>query len=103
MEAIHRLLLGEKDSWVQMRFLRQTDAKASNKFRNSVNGESMTGEPMLGQGPTDTVWASSKMRSFAPTYDTIAVDLCRKTPSSILSEAASQAQEEAMSTKSKRR
>jgi hypothetical protein len=55
------------------------------------------------QGPTDTVWASSKMRSFAPTYDSIVVDLCRRTPSNILSEAASQAQEEAMSIKSKRR
>ena len=44
------------------------------------------------QGPTDTVWASSKMRSFAPTYDSILVDLCRKTPSTVLSEAATQAQ-----------
>ena len=91
LEAIHRLLLGDRDSWVQMRFLRQTDAKASHKLR-PPNSDGVSGEPMLGQGPTDTVWASSKMRSFAPTYDTIAVDLCRKTPSSILSEAASQAQ-----------
>jgi len=101
MDAIHRLLRGEKDSWVQMRFLRQTDAKASNK--NRLTADQISGEPMLGQGPTDTVWASSKMRSFAPTYDSIVVDLCRRTPSNILSEAASQAQEEAMSTKSKRR
>eukprot|EP00802_Teleaulax_amphioxeia_P023228 Tamp_23772.p1 GENE.Tamp_23772~~Tamp_23772.p1 ORF type:complete len:195 (-),score=40.47 Tamp_23772:261-845(-) len=103
MEAIHRLLLGEKDSWVQMRFLRQTDAKASNKARTASGVDQISGEPMLGQGPTDTVWASSKMRSFAPTYDSIVVDLCRMTPSNILSEAACQAQEEAMSTKSKRR
>ena len=47
MEAIHRLLLGEKDSWVQMRFLRQTDAKAT-KMR-PLNGDHIPGEPMLGQ------------------------------------------------------
>jgi hypothetical protein len=41
--------LSSLSAQVQMRFLRQTDAKASNKFRNSVNGESMTGEAMLGQ------------------------------------------------------
>mmetsp|Transcript_6407 Transcript_6407/g.22911 ORF Transcript_6407/g.22911 Transcript_6407/m.22911 type:complete len:196 (-) Transcript_6407:111-698(-) len=100
LEEIHKLLLGEKDSWVQMRFLRQTDAKTA-RMRNS--GSSDMSERMLGQGPGDTVWASSKMRSFAPTYDTILVDLCRKTPSNILSEAASQAQEEAMSLKNKYR
>mmetsp|Transcript_78344 Transcript_78344/g.127071 ORF Transcript_78344/g.127071 Transcript_78344/m.127071 type:complete len:195 (+) Transcript_78344:180-764(+) len=103
MEAIHRLLLGQSDSWVQMRFLRQTDAKASTQKTARPVYDHVTGEAILGQGPTDTVWASSKMRSFAPTYDSIVVDLCRKTPSNILSEAASQAQEEAMSTKVKRR
>jgi len=100
LEEIHKLLLGEKDSWVQMRFLRQTDAKMARQ-RNSGNSE--LSERMLSQGPGDTVWASSKMRSFAPTYDTIIVDLCRKTPSNILSEAASQAQEEAMNLKNKYR
>ena len=49
MEAIHRLLLGEKDSWVQMRFLRQTDAKASNKARTASGVDQISGEPMLGQ------------------------------------------------------
>eukprot|EP00290_Baffinella_frigidus_P006310 CAMPEP_0180127226 /NCGR_PEP_ID=MMETSP0986-20121125/6119_1 /TAXON_ID=697907 /ORGANISM="non described non described, Strain CCMP2293" /LENGTH=194 /DNA_ID=CAMNT_0022066713 /DNA_START=75 /DNA_END=660 /DNA_ORIENTATION=- len=98
--AIHMMLLGAQDSWVQMKFMRQTDAKANRGGRHSQR-ESQ--EPMLGNGVSDTVWASSKMRSFAPTYDTICVDLCRKTPSNILVEAASQAKEEAMSAKNKRR
>mmetsp|Transcript_1016 Transcript_1016/g.1956 ORF Transcript_1016/g.1956 Transcript_1016/m.1956 type:complete len:201 (+) Transcript_1016:228-830(+) len=98
LDQIHGLLLGEKDSWVQMKFLRQTDAKVSKPGRFSTD---LT-EPMLGQGVNDTKWASSKMRSFAPTYDTIVVDLCRMTPSSVLSEAACQAQEEAMSSRGRR-
>jgi len=35
------------------------------------------------------------MRTMAPTYQQITVDLCRTTPSGILSEAVSQAEEEA--------
>mmetsp|Transcript_14554 Transcript_14554/g.30137 ORF Transcript_14554/g.30137 Transcript_14554/m.30137 type:complete len:204 (+) Transcript_14554:139-750(+) len=107
LDQIHGLLLGEKDSWVQMRFLRQTDnkmARNSNRF-SAENGRLSTDfsdAPMLGQGVGDTRWASSKMRSFAPTYDTIVVDLCRMTPSSVLSEAATQAQEEAMSSRGRR-
>jgi hypothetical protein len=83
-----------------MRFLRQTDAKVSKNIGrfsvDNVGRFSEAPEPMLGQSANETKWASSKMRSFAPTYETIVVDLCRMTPSSVLSEAAIQAQEEAM-------
>lgn len=89
-----------------MRFLRQTDAKVSRnsgRFQADNNGRLPDiSEPMLGHGVNDTRWASSKMRSFAPTYDTIIVDLCRMTPSSVLSEAATQAQEEATSLRGRR-
>lgn len=74
----------------------------SSKASEAAVGQIVTCSLCL-QGPTDTVWASSKMRSFAPTYDSIVVDLCRRTPSNILSEAANQAQEEALSSRSKRR
>ena len=84
-----------------MRFLRQTDAKVSKNIgRFSVDSSGRYSaevhEPILGQSANETKWASSKMRSFAPTYETIVVDLCRMTPSSVLSEAAMQAQEEAI-------
>jgi hypothetical protein len=46
-------------------------------------------------------WPCSKMRSFAPTYQVYDVELCRTTPSSLLSEAISQAT--AMEARSARR
>lgn len=50
--------------------------------------------PSIRRGGSDTT-PCSKMRTMAPTYQQITVDLCRTTPSGILSEAVSQAEEEA--------
>uniref|UniRef100_A0A6T8KWK0 PDZ domain-containing protein n=1 Tax=Hemiselmis andersenii TaxID=464988 RepID=A0A6T8KWK0_HEMAN len=97
---LDRILLGDKGTWVQMRFLRQTDARGSGK--GSGGGTDRSQEAVLGKSVEETKWASSTMRSFAPTYQSLVVDLCRTTPSVILSEAVSQAHDEDVARRGRR-
>mmetsp|Transcript_23997 Transcript_23997/g.46448 ORF Transcript_23997/g.46448 Transcript_23997/m.46448 type:complete len:212 (-) Transcript_23997:639-1274(-) len=100
---LDQILLGEKNTWVQMRFLRQTDARQQQQKPQEIGGGTdRSQEPVLGRGVEDTKWASSTMRSFAPTYQSLVVDLCRTTPSGILSEAVTQAHEEDVAKRGRR-
>jgi hypothetical protein len=50
----------------------------------------------------DMRWASRKMQSYAPAYENICVQLVRRTPADVLSDAADQAQQEAIARMKRR-
>ncbi len=50
----------------------------------------------------DVRWASRKMQSYAPAYETVCVQLVRRTPAEVLSDAADQAQQEAVARMARR-
>ena len=79
--------------------------------RLSVEGVGLTDMPIVVNGPGGSTlrrgdearpWASRKMQSYAPAYETICVHLVRRTPADVLSDAADQAQQEAIARMKRR-